>query len=303
MSGLVGWALFLLTASLRLGSMKIAQLIAVLLLLASPAAAQDWSTPWSDPRDRPPRVDVSISAGMLRPADWSTTALLGSISPVTGVLEQVLVRDMRVEPDVLYGGALTYWRDRAGLRVQAGFSRSRLVTGNPPSDGSSSVGGDMVLSDVNTWLYDARAMIGIVPYAPSRRALPYVFIGGGGITYDLSRTITPPLITIQGGALTPTGSLVVRDTNGTQFLVSVNDLKSETQFAFDFGIGTDLRIPMGSSALGLRVEFADYVSHSPLKVNIRGLDAAGGLTSTSAVDFGLLHNLSATAGLVFQFGR
>jgi hypothetical protein len=285
--------------------MRITHLVSVLLLLASPAAAQDWSMPWSDPRDRPPRVDVSISAGMLMPSDWSTTTLLGSISPVSGVLEQVLVRDLRLEPDVLYGGALTYWRDRAGLRVQAGFSRSRLLTGNSTApDGSSSVGGDMLVADVNTWLYDARAMIGIVPYSPSRRAVPYVFIGGGGITYDLSRTVTPPLFTfVQGGASTPTGSLVVRDANGTQFLVSVNELKLETEFAFNFGIGTDLRIPTGGSALGVRVEVADHVARSPVELNIRALDAAGGLTSASAVDFGLTHNLSAMAGLVFQFGR
>jgi hypothetical protein len=276
----------------------------VLLLGAWPAAAQDWSMPWSDPRDRPPRVDFGVTVGMLMPADWSTNTLLGSISPVSGVLEQVLVRDLRVEPDVLYGGALTYWRDRAGLRVQAGFSRSHLVSGNVSTNGASSVGGDMVLADVNTWLYDARAMIGLVPYVPSRRALPYVFLGGGGITYDLSQTITPPLLTfVQGGATTPTGSLVVRDTDGTQFLVSVNNLSLETQFAFNFGIGTDLRIPMGTSALGVRVEFADHVAHSPVQLHVSGLDNGGGLMSGSAVDFGLTHNLSAVAGLVFQFGR
>jgi hypothetical protein len=219
------------------------------------------------------------------------------------VLEQVLVRDVRVEPDILYGGAVTYWRDRAGLRVQAGFSRSRLVTGNPPATGASSVNGDMVLADVNTWLYDARALIGLVPYRPSRRAVPYVFVGAGGITYDLNRTVTPPLFTIQGGTSTPTGSLVIRETGGNQFLVSVDELSLETQFAFNFGIGTDLRIPMGGSALGLRIEFADHIAHSPLQLRIRGLDAAGGLTSESGVDFGLAHNLSATAGVVFQFGR
>lgn len=260
--------------------------------------------PWSDPRDRPPRLDIGISAGMLMPEHWSNVTLLGSLSPVTGVLEQVVVRDLRVKPDVMYGGALTYWRDRAGLRVQAGFSRSHLVTGNTaPGDGTSTIGGDMVLANVNTWLYDARAMIGIVPYAPSRRAVPYLFLGGGGITYDLSRTVTPPLFTfIQEHVSTPTGNLVVHD-NGSQFVLSVNELSIETRLAFNFGVGTDLRIPMGASALGLRIELADYVSHSPVELRISGMDRAGNLGSDTTVDFGLTHNLSAMAGLVFQFGR
>ncbi len=285
--------------------MRIAHLVGVLLLVASPAVAQDWSMPWSDARDRPARFDLSISAGMLMPSHWSTNTLLGSISPVTGVLEQVVVRDLRVEPDLVYGGALTYWRDRAGLRVQVGFSRSRLVTGNvSASDGTTPVGGDMVLSDVNTWLYAARAMIGLVPYLPSRRALPYVFLGAGAVTYDLNRTITPPLFSfIQGGISTPTGNLVVRDESGNQFLLSVNTLSLETEFAFNFGIGSDLRIPMGASALGIRVEVADHVAHSPVDVHISGFDSGGSSMSSSAANFGLTHNLSATAGLVFQFGK
>src|SRR5688500_11467166 len=86
-------------------------LVALLLMVPAAAGAQDdWSQPWYDPRDRPPRVDLSVSVGLLAPTDWSDLVLLGSTSPVTGILEQVLVRDLRVEPDRVFEGTVTYWR-------------------------------------------------------------------------------------------------------------------------------------------------------------------------------------------------
>src|SRR5690606_22241095 len=149
-------------------------LCALLAVLgASNARAQDWGQPWSDPRDRPPRVDLSATIGPLVATDWSDLVLLGSLSPVSGVLEQALVRDLSVEPDVAWGGAFTYWQGRYGFRAFAGLSRSTLTIGAGPLDGSQPAAGDFNV-DVDTWFYEVRGAIGLLEYNPGRRVWPYV---------------------------------------------------------------------------------------------------------------------------------
>jgi hypothetical protein len=283
---------------MRSQPLRLAWTLAAFVSIPALAAAQDWGQPWSDPRDRPPRVDLSVSAGMLSPTDWSDAVVLGSLSSASGALEQVLVRDMRVEPDTVFDGAVTYWRDRYGLRVQAALSRSSLTIGGAPFGDPAE---DLSPTDVKTWLYEARGVIGLVDYSPERKAWPYVFFGLGGITYDLERTISPPLLTFieRGGA--PADVVIVED-DITQFLLSVDELGRETVFAFSFGIGTDLRLPFGGGGLGLRVEVSDHMAGSPLVVRIREL-SVGGLTSDSRVDFGAVHHLRASAGLVIQIGK
>ena len=65
-------------------------LTSFLVALPGAALAQgDWNQPWSDPRDRPPRVDLSLSGGYDMASDWSSLTLLGTSSPATGVVEQV----------------------------------------------------------------------------------------------------------------------------------------------------------------------------------------------------------------------
>lgn len=274
----------------------------VFFLCPSFASGQTWDEPWSDPRDRPPRVDLSVTAGMISPTDWSDLVLLGTLSSISGVLEQVLVRDVRVEPAASYGAAVTYWRDRYGFRVNGEFSRSTLKVGGSPDEV-----GDVSLADVNTYLYEARGVIGFLDYSPYRNVWPYAFLGLGAITYDLSRTISPPLLTfIEHG--TPGGSgsgsvIVVEHDGGRQFLIAVDELGLETKFAFDFGVGADFRLPMAGGALGLRVEASDHIAESPLELRIRELSPAGGLASDDRVNFGLVHHLRAVVGVVVQFGR
>ena len=271
------------------------------LLIPSLALCQSWDEPWSDPRDRPARVDVSITAGMIAPTDWSDLVLLGRLSPVSGVLEQVLVRDVRVEPAPSYGASVTYWRDRYGFRVNAELSRSSLKIGGAPEDG----GRDVTSVDMDTWLYGVRGVIGLLDYSPSRNAWPYVFLGAGAITYDLSRTVSPPLLTFVGQGR-PTGSgdiVIVDERGGRQFLLAIDELGLETVFAFDFGAGTDLRLPFGGGGIGLRLEVSDHISPSPLGLRIRELSSIGGLTQDDAVRFGTVNHLRAVAGLVIQFGR
>ncbi len=286
---------------------KILRLLAgvtVSLFLPAPVAAQDWSQPWADPQDRPPRVDVSASVGFLASTDWSDLVLLGTISSATGVFEQVLVRDLRVDPDDGFGAGVTYWEGRYGLRVQGGFSSSSVVIGGPlPAAFQSQSGNAELLTvDVDTWMYDIRGAIGFFEYAPSRWVWPYGFVGLGGITYDLERRITPPLLTFIERAPRRVGDVEFED-DGLQFLLAIDELENETVFAFNFGVGTDFRIPLGPGGIGVRLEISDHVAPSPVGVRINNLRRSGTLAVDSGVRFGLVHHFIASAGLVVQVGR
>lgn len=268
--------------------------VAAALLLPSPLTAQDWSQPWADPQDRPPRVDVSASLGFLAPTDWSDLVLLGSISSTSGVLEQVLVRDLRVEADSEYGGAVTYWRGKYGLRVQGGFSSSSIAVGGLE-------GGSV---DVDTWLYNLGGAIGFLEYAPTRWVWPYGFIGFGGVTYDLARRVSPPLATFierppRGDGR---GDRIIVD-DGRVLLLAIDELDTETVFALNFGVGTDFRIPLGPAGVGVRLELADHVTSSPVGVRVAELRRAGGLATDTGVIFGPVHHFRASVGFVLQFGR
>jgi hypothetical protein len=281
--------------------------LVVLVLASPPALAQDWSQPWADPQDRPPRVDISASAGFLMPTRWTDLVLLGSIAPSSGVLEQVFTRGMSVEPDKEYEAAATYWIARYGFRAQAGYSRSSLTIGGSPLAGGASPAsaGNTTSVGIETWLYDVRGAIGLLDYAPSRAVWPYGFIGLGGITYRLKRTITPPLTFIESGTNRPGSrpdTIVVVD-GGRQFLVSIAELKTDSVFAFNIGLGTDFRVPLGAGGLGVRLEIADHIAPSPIVINLRELSTPFAFAPVNDVRFRIVHHLSATAGLVLQFGR
>ena len=281
--------------------------LGILMVVPSIAAAQNWDQPWSDPRDRPPRVDVSASIGVLIPTDWSDLVLLGSISPVSGILEQALVRDLSVETDTVFDGAFTYWQGKYGFRAQAGLSRSTLVIGGTPLDGQPPAGTtDPFSAEIDTWFYDVRGAIGLVEYAPGRLVWQYAFVGLGAITYDLERRVSPPLLTfIERAPVRPDGpgDIVIVEEDGTQFIVAIDELGLETNLALNFGVGTDLRIPFGPAGIGLRLEVSDHVTRSPVRLRIRELSPSGGLTSDSTVVFGRVHHLRAAAAFIVQLGR
>jgi hypothetical protein len=260
------------------------------LLLPAAAAAQDWSQPWADDQDRPPRVDVSGSIGFLAPTDWSDLVLLGSISSATGVLEQLLVRDLRVEADEDLGGTVTYWRGRYGFRVEGRFSSSSVRSG------------ERTTVDANTWLYNVGGAIGFLEYSPELWVWPYGFVGLGGVTYDLDHRISPPLSIIQRGPASRPDILIVED-DSTEFLLAIDELDTESVFALNFGIGTDFRIPVGPGGVGLRLELADHMSTSPVGVRIGELRRVGALTADTGVEFGPVHHFRASVGVVLQFGK
>lgn len=279
-------------------------LAGLVLLIPWTATAQDWSQPWADPDDRPARVDVSASFGFLAPTDWSDLVLLGSISSTSGVLEQVLVRDLRVKADQEFGAAVTYWQGRYGFRVQGAFSSSSVSIGGPllGLEGQP----ELTSVDVDTWLYDIGGAIGFLEYSPERWVWPYGFFGVGGVTYDLARRVSPPLLTfIEHGRPDGDGTRDVRTgrDRGTEFLLAIDELEVETVFALTIGVGTDFRIPMGPTALGVRLEIADHISQSPVGLRIAELRRSGALTTDTGVGFGYVHHLRVGAGVVVQVGR
>jgi hypothetical protein len=276
---------------------RFSPVVLALLLLPTSAVAQEWGQPWADPMDRPPRVDISASAGFVAPTDWSDLVVLGSLSSATGALEQVLVRDVRVEPGRSFSASATYWRSRYGFRVQGSYSDSSLEFGSPLGDN------DLLGSvDVDTWMYDARLAVGLIEYAPQRIVWPYVFLGAGGISYDLSRTVTPPLLTfIERAPPESAGrSTVIVEENGRQFLVAVDELGLETVLAFNVGIGADFRLPLGGGGLGVRFEVSDHFAKSPLGLRVQELGLG---SAADAIRFGLVHHLRASAGVVVQIGK
>lgn len=275
----------------------------ILLLLPVAANAQDWSQPWADPQDRPPRVDVSGSAGFLMPTGWSNLVLLGSVSSATGILEQVLTRDLRVEPKSEFSGSATYWISRYGLRTRVGFSRSSLTIGGTPVGAPQSPLDGAASVSIDTWLYDVGAAIGFVDYRPERIVWPYGFFGFGGVTYNPKTPVSPPLTFIERNPTLPPNTVIVVRDSSRQFLLAVDELGVETEFAFNFGMGTDFRVPLGPGGIGVRLEVSDHVATSPLGLRVAELSTFGGLGPDDRVRFGSVHHLSATAGVVIHFGR
>ena len=270
-------------------------LVAVLTPVGAAAQLDQFNIP-----PGPRRVDVSGSGGFLLSTDWSDLVLLGSVSPVGGALEQLLVRDLVVDPGPVYDAAVTYWEGRYGFRAHGGFAKSCLAVGRRCGDlrvgeGSSSV-------DVDTWIYDIGGAIGLIDYRPNAWAWPYVFLGVGGITYNLDQGVGPPLTFIERQRTVDGRTVVVRDSSD-QLLIAIDELGIETQFALHLGVGSDFRIPIGPASLGVRLEVSDHVHNSPLHIQIVNVERFAGAGADTRLDFGLVHNLRIAAGVVVQLGR
>jgi hypothetical protein len=125
--------------------MPLLSIAALLVIWSAPAGAQ------TDPYSifpGPIRVDVSGLSGLRLSTDWSDLILLGSVSPASGALQQVLTRDVVVEPGSVFDLAVTYWEGAYGFRVHGGFARSCLALARRcGAAGASDV-------DVRTWTYD-----------------------------------------------------------------------------------------------------------------------------------------------------
>lgn len=272
-----------------------AVVVAMFTLAVSPAAAQ-YDPLAIDPGPR--RVDVSGSGGMLLSSDWSDLVLLGSVSTVTGGLQQVLARDLVVDPGPVFDGVVTYWEGRYGFRVHAGFARSCLATARSCTTATLAGSGTI---DVDTWMYDIGGAIGLIEYRRGRPVWPYIFLGLGGVTYNLEQGVGPPLTFIERRPTAP-GDTVIAIDEPDSMVIAVDELGIETRFAFNLGVGSDFRLPVGGGSVGVRLEVSDHVHRSPIDIDIASLEGFRPARDVH-VDFGWVHNLRAAAGLVVQFGR
>jgi hypothetical protein len=274
--------------------------LAIVFLLSLVSARVDAQRlAFDDPPPGPPRVDISGSGGLLMSTDWSDLVLLGSVSPVAGALQQVLVRDLTVDPGPVYDGTVTYWRGRYGFRAHTGFARSCVAVGRNCGDIASLLDGTGSVH-VKSYAYDVGAAIGLLEYKTARWAWPYAFFGLGGVTYDLDRTVGPPLTFIQRAPTPNAATVVVGQPDSV--LITFNELGLETRLALNIGLGTDFRIPLGPAGIGVRLELSDHMHQSPVDLQVTALDAYGFGTQRMP-NFGLVHNLRAAAGVVVHFGR
>jgi hypothetical protein len=226
--------------------------------------------------------------------------LLGSVSPVGGALEQLLVRDLVVDPGPVFDTTVTYWEGRYGMRVHGGFARSCLAVGRRCGDlAALSEGGSEV--DVDTFVYDVGGAVGLLDYRPDAWVWPYAFLGVGGITYNLERSVSPPLTFIERRRTVNGQTVVLRD-DPDQLLIAIDELGVETKLALNVGVGTDFRIPLGGASLGVRLEVSDHVHRSPIHIQVLDVERFTSARGTR-IDFGYVHNLRVAAGFVIQVGR
>jgi opacity protein-like surface antigen len=267
----------------------------ICLALAAPSFAQKLAI--DDPPPGPRRVDFSGSGGFLLSSDWSDLVLIGNVSPGTGALEQVVVRDVVVDPGPVYDGTVTYWRGRYGFRAHTGFSKSCLAVGR--SCGNLSAVTEAGMVKVKSYSYDVGGAIGFLDYRPGQWVWPYGFFGVGGVTYDLDRTVGPPLTFIERRPPPGTPAVIVDD--GDTLLISVEELGVETRLGFTLGFGTDFRIPVGPAGIGVRFELSDNMHESPIDLHVMTVDSFQ--PDDGEFRFGIVHNLRAAVGIVVQFGR
>jgi len=279
-----------------------ALLLAFVVLGSTPATVAAQWDPFNPPRD-PKHVDVSGTAGFRLSTEWSNMILLGSVSPATGALEQVLGRDLIFRPGPVYDATVTYWEGRYGFRAHGGFSRKCLAiagqcgpipTLNGPTRGS--VG-------VDAASYDVGGAFGLMEYHKNPWVWPYVFFGFGGITYNIKQNISPPLQMFIQARPPGNPDITVQENKGREqsLLIAINELGLETKFALNFGVGTDLRVPLGPVGVGLRLELSDNMHGSPLNIQVAELNTL--TDDVVRANGGFVQNLRASAGLVLHFGH
>jgi hypothetical protein len=191
---------------MRMGRTPLCTIIALGFLAPAPVLAQvDLSAVYPGPK----HFDISVAGGLRMSTDWSDLVLLGTVSSTSGALEQVLTRDFVVRPGPVFNAVATYWEGRYGFRTHVSFAESCLTTGTTCADaaGRAAVPGSV---NLNVWTYDIGGSIGLVEYRRGAWVWPYALVGVGGVTYDLERTVGPPLTFIdRGPPRMPDGRLVV----------------------------------------------------------------------------------------------
>ncbi len=271
---------------------------------ASGVRAQSYGDYFDNPYVGQPRsLSLEAFGGTYWSSPWNDLVLLGALSSRNAV-EQVLLRQVQVHPAALYGGSVTYRRGRGGFRVQAAYSRSCLEMAgscDPAQQGSQTQVPLPGHIDVNTWMADVDAEVSLVPIHGGEWIRPYVLLGAGGVVYDPrgnAAQLLPQFLQFPGGTATTTGNEVTVSFPGSGTVVAdVHGAGLQTVFAGVLGLGTDVRVPVGNGGFGIRVQVADHIAASPMKVAV----LQAGNVQPASFDFGSIQNIRLTAGVVLDF--
>lgn len=286
---------------------------ALLLLLATtlPARAQDiWDLDWGDRPLGARSLSFEFAGGLSFSTDWNQNVVLANVDLGTR-FEQVLLRQVSVDPAFLFAGSVTYRRGRGGARLQFGFSHSCLaVNGRCTRFGSiDTVFVPLDKIDVNTYSADIDGEIALVDPEKVRWARPFILFGLGGVVYDPGKNagqLLPVFLDARGSTIEVSGgNVVVVNFPTGAFLVTFDGIGLKSVLAGVLGIGTDIQIPLSDgSGIGLRLQVADHIANSPFKVRIAGVERGfgGRFIEPTKFDFGTIHNLRLTAGLHVDVG-
>jgi hypothetical protein len=286
---------------------------ALLLLLAAalPARAQDvWDIDWEEEPPGPRAISFEFSGGLNFSTDWNQNVILANVDLGTR-FEQVLLRQVSVQPAFLFAGSVTYRRGRGGARLQFGYSHSCLAVAGRCSRSFplDTIFVPLEKIHVNTYTADIDGEIALVDPERVRWARPFILFGLGGVVYkpgDNAARLLPAFIDARGSTIEVRGDnvAIVNFPTGA-FLVTFDGIGLKSVLAGVLGIGTDIHIPMSDgSSIGLRLQVADHIANSPFKVRIAAADGVFGVPFVQATqfDFGSIHNLRLTAGLHIDIG-
>lgn len=279
----------------------------VLLLVSTPLVAQrrDPFTPYDGPR----RLELSAGVGYFWSSDWSDLILFESLGLVGEEARRVLMPSLSSAPGAGGQAAITYWKGRLGFRLHGGYMES-CVTAAPrcaPGRQPPSAGGAPAINptqvDLKTYFYGVQGVVALSEFNTGQWFRPYFMVGGGGVTFDPSEAIPRFLPGQQLGPTDGPETIVLGGPN--QYTFTVGQAGLESRFAVTIGAGTDLRIPVGSGGLSLRMEVADHISRSPLGVTLTrvagsGLHGSGNFQQIE-LGSGVVHNLRASVGLAVEF--
>ena len=286
---------------------RLALVALALPLLALPVAlrAQDYEDMFDNPYlGQPKSLSLEAFGGAYWSTPWNDLVLLGSVNSGNTV-EQVLLRQVQVQADRVYGGSVTYRRGRGGFRVEASYAESCLQLAgscDPLLQGSATQVPLPRRIGVNTWTADVAAEVSLVPIKGGEAFRPFLLIGGGAVVYAPkggAAQLLPQFLDITGGTSSTIGTQVTVEFPGAGTVVAdVRGIGMETMFSGVLGAGTDVRVPIGNGGVGLRLQAIDHITNSPMHVSI----LQGFTTPQPATfNFGSIQNIRVSAGVVVDF--
>lgn len=195
--------------------------------------------------------------------------------------EEAVERRLAAESSATFGAAASYWADRNwGLRLHLSYAPSRFeVKTDALSGDRPAIGTGPEAAGLGIWMYDADLLFGLP--IRFRRFSPYVLLGGGAITYQVSQ---------EESAVLPEEAAVDFEKGG-----------SRTEVAGVVGIGA--LVPLRTPDLALSFELSDHIAGTPLR-QLREEPAEGEAARDDASrTVKVTNNVRFVVGFVFGFGK